>query len=245
LASSGSYARGDQPRSVPDPYAKAHAEAAKAQLQYNSRQEAEIERKRITRQSTSNSHRGPDWAPDVGHPGTLESIIPIWGSGREALADLHDGDYLGAAANGAMAASDIALVKGAVVALGKGAVKVGGSYAWQTKPWEEVQGVRKWMGEKGYLKQGEHGHHGIIPQNGWGKPVPDYIKNQPWNIKALGPVTHARIHGSPTVDGVKLPRFNAAERLWHGTPTWTKPASAAAAGDAVRAPMLAVENRRR
>ena len=144
-----------------------------------------------------------------------------------------------------MAVSDLALVKGAVVALGKGAVKVGGSYAWRAKPWEEVQGVRKWLGEKGYLKPGEHGHHGLIPQNGWGKAIPHYIKNQPWNIKGLDPVTHGRIHGRYTVEGVKLPRFSLAERVWHGTPTWTKPAAAAVAGDTVRVPTLVIQNPRR
>lgn len=172
-------------------------------------------------------------------------MAPIWGSGREALADLHDGDYIGAAGNGVMAVSDVALVKGALVAVGKGAVKVGGSYAWHSKPWDEVQGVRKWMGEKGYLKPGQHGHHGIIPQNGWGKAVPDYIKNQPWNIKALDPITHARVHGPVTIDGLKLPRFGLARRVWEGTPTWTKPAAASGVGAAVRPPTLAVEGRRR
>ncbi|WP_197422640.1 hypothetical protein [Phenylobacterium sp. CCH12-B4] len=175
----------------------------------------------------------------------MESMIPVWGSGREALADLHDGDYVGAAGNGAMALSDVALAKGVLVALGKGAVKVGGSYAWRSKPWDEAPGVRRWMGEKGYLKPGEHGHHGIVPQGGWGKAVPDYIKNQPWNIKGLDRVTHGRIHGRYTVDGVKLPRFGLAERVWHGTPTWTKPAAVSGAGGAVRAPTLAAEKQRR
>ena len=193
----------------------------------------------------SETRHGPEWAPDVGHPGEWEALVPVWGSGREALADLHDGDYLGAAGNGAMAVSDLALVKGALMSVGKGAVKVGGSQVWHTAPWEKVQGARTWMREKGYLKPGQIGHHGIIPQNGWGKMVPDYIKNQPWNIKALDPVTHRRIHGSPTVDGLKLPRFNRAERIWHGTPSWTKPATAAVAGDAVRTPTLIVEKPRR
>jgi hypothetical protein len=36
----------------------------------------------------------------VGHPGLWESLIPVWGSGREAIADYQDGDYAGAALNG-------------------------------------------------------------------------------------------------------------------------------------------------
>ena len=245
MASSGSYARGDQPRSVPDPDAEAHAAAGKAQGAYNARQVAELERKRSEARRSSGRSVGPDWAPDVGHPGEWEALAPLWGSGREALADLHDGDYLGAAGNGAMAVSDLALVKGALTSIGKGAVKVAGSHVWHTPHWEKVQGARTWMREKGYLKPGQIGHHGIIPQNGWGKVVPEYIKNQPWNIKALDPVTHRRIHGRPTIDGVTLPRFNRVERIWHGTPSWTKPAAVAVAGDAVRTPMLMVEKPRR
>ena len=244
LGSSGSYARGDQPQSVLDPDAAAYAVAARTQRAFNARQAAEIAAKRdgiAQRERTD----GPSWAPDVGHPTAIESMVPIWGSGREVLADLHDGDYLGAAGNGVMAVTDLALAKGVLTALGKGAVKIGGSYAWRSKPWDEVQGARKWLGEKGYLKPGEHGHHGIIPNNGWGKTVPDYIKNQPWNIKGLDKVTHGRVHGRYTVDGVKLPQFNTGERLWHGTPSWTKPAAVGATGAAVRAPTLEIENRRR
>lgn len=243
MASSGSYVRGDQPRSVPNPDAAAHARAAQTQRAYNQRQAAEVAARRSGARLPTRS-AGPSWAPDVGHLGAAESLIPIWGSGREALADLHDGDYLGAVGNGAMAISDVALAKGIAVGVAKGAAKVGGSYAWRSRPQDEVAGVRKWMGEKGHLAPGQHGHHGIIPQNGWGKAVPDFIKNQPWNIKGLDPVTHGRIHGRYTVNGVKLPRFNPAERVWHGTPTWTKPAAAGAVGGAVRAPVRANETSR-
>lgn len=244
MASSGSYARGDQPRSVPDPNAAAYAAAGNTQRAYNAKQAAAVANGRAGPEGRRSS-RGPSWAPDVGHPSTLESLAPVWGSGREALADLHDGDYVGAVGNGVMAASDLVLAKAVLTGLAKGAVKVTGSHAWRSKPWDEVKGIREWMGDKGLLQPGEHGHHGIIPQNGWGKRVPDYIKNQPWNIKGLDAVTHGRIHGRYTVDGVKLPRFNAAERAWHGTPTWTKPATTGLAGGAARAPTLAIENRRR
>lgn len=49
------------------------------------------------------------------------------------------------------------------------------------------------MGKKrGMLAPKQHGHHWAIPQNGWGKNVPDRIKNQPWNIK---PMPSAEVHG--------------------------------------------------
>src|SRR5215469_16472113 len=45
------------------------------------------------------------YAP-IGHPGTLESFIPVWGSGREALADLEEGKPVSAAFNAGLAALD-------------------------------------------------------------------------------------------------------------------------------------------
>jgi hypothetical protein len=56
LAGSGSYARGDQPRSVPDPDGPAHAAMLKKQKAYNAKQEEEWWRK---------------------HPGAVESLLPV------------------------------------------------------------------------------------------------------------------------------------------------------------------------
>ena len=172
-------------------------------------------------------------APDVGHPGELESLIPVWGSGREALADLHDGDWLGAAGNAALTVSDLVPAKAFGSALLKGGAKFTGTHAWRTKPWEKIQSTRQWLGEQGFLKPGEHGHHWAIPQNGWGKDVPEWFKNQPWNIKGLDAVTHGRTHGRYTVDGVKLPRFNPAQQVWYGTPAWAKATGTSVGGHAV------------
>ena len=61
------------------------------------RQEA-LERRAAT---TSSSERGFD---PYAHPGLAESLIPVWVSGREAVADFHEG---GAGINGALAASDL------------------------------------------------------------------------------------------------------------------------------------------
>jgi len=47
-------------------------------------------------------------------------MIPIWGSGKEALADYEDGNYLGAAINAGLAASDVFLVKAAISGVAKG-----------------------------------------------------------------------------------------------------------------------------
>jgi hypothetical protein len=76
------------------------------------------------------------------------------------------------------------------------------------------------MARAGYFAPGEQGHHWLIPQNGWGKYVPDAIKNHPINIKPLPKDVHKRIHSADRVNG--LPRYNPVERLVHGTPTWVK-----------------------
>jgi hypothetical protein len=163
------------------------------------------------------------------HPGPIASMVPVLGSAQEAIADAEDHDYLGAAGNAVLAASDGVLVKAIAGGVLKGGLKAAGPYVWRTKP-REAHGMRKWLGAKGFLEKGEHGHHALIPQNGWGKAVPDFIKNQPWNIKGLDAVTHGRVHGPYKVDGVQLPRFDFARRAWYGTPDYAKALAARAAG---------------
>jgi hypothetical protein len=77
-----------------------------------------------------------------------------------------------------------------------------------------------------FLKPGLEGHHVFVPQGGWGKAVPDAIKNRRWNIKPLEKETHRRIHTS----FAGKPRFNAAERVWHGAPERVKTGAAVGAG---------------
>ena len=146
-------------------------------------------------------------------------MVPIWGSGREALADLHDGKYVGAAVNGALAASDLLLAKAVVEGLLKGGLKLGGNFAWRSAPWEE-QGMRKWLGDQGFLKPGQPGHHWWLEQK---SAAPDWLKNQPPFVKGMADaVEHGRVHGPYTVNGTRLPQFNAAQRAWYGTPDWFK-----------------------
>ena len=162
-------------------------------------------------------------------------MIPVVGSGQEALADLEDRKYALAALNAGLAVSDLALLKALVVGLAKGGLKTGGEFAWRTKSWpkdrverEKVQGAREWLGERGFLKTGQPGHHWIFEQK---TSVPDWIKNQPPFITAMkDAVEHGRVHGPYTVNGVKLPRFNALERFWYGTPPWVKSAYVSSAG---------------
>lgn len=165
------------------------------------------------------------------HPGFAESLIPVWGSAKEAYADAQDGNYVGAGINGVLAVSDLFLAGDVAKAIAKG-----GWYAVQGPLLREAsktdwRAVRKELG-KGLLADGQHGHHWAIPQNGWGKNVPEMIKNHPLNIKAMpDAATHMRITGRYK----GMPRFNQFERYWYGTPTWSKVLTVDAAGHPVAA----------
>jgi hypothetical protein len=52
---------------------------------------------------------------NVGDPGLLESLIPVWGSGRESVNHFQQGNYVRGIFWGAMAVTDIFLVKAVVV----------------------------------------------------------------------------------------------------------------------------------
>lgn len=166
------------------------------------------------------------------HPGFGESLIPVWGPMREAFADVHDGNYAMAALDGAFAVADLdpaeSLSRLAVNevkdsfarGLTRNGIQLPASMTWDAvrKRFRKVGGVEN----APFLKPGLEGHHVFVPQGGWGKAVPDAIKNRRWNIKPLEKETHRRIH---TSFGGK-PRFNAAERVWHGSPTGLKSGAA-------------------
>jgi hypothetical protein len=79
-----------QPSPVPDPEGDRYDEM--------------LRQERLRRARAEAAEDGPPSA-SVGHPELLESLIPVWGSGREAVADFQEGDHAGAALNGALAAS--------------------------------------------------------------------------------------------------------------------------------------------
>ena len=227
-----------QPRPVPDPDGDRYDEM--------------LRQERLRRARAEAAEAGPPGA-SVGHPELLESLIPVWGSGREAVADFQEGDYAGAALNGALAASDLFLAgaivkgvaKGGVYTVGKMAAKKATKKATKTTPYNWDAKVRPWMGEKRYLAKGQAGHHWAIPQNGWGKGVPERIKNQPWNIKPMpeGPAG-AEMHGRMTGRYKGKPKFNALERYIYGTPAWSKTATGAAVGHPAAAAKAESEKRR-
>jgi RHS repeat-associated protein len=137
---------------------------------------------------------------------TGESFVPIWGSGRQAINDYSTGHYVWGSVNTVMAVSDLVLVKTVATGVARGAWKTGG-VAWST--------VRGWMGETGRAEAGQQVHHWAIPRNGWGKEIPDWLKNQPWNLMPMESAElHQAIHGWG-----ELGEFG---RFWSGTPDWFK-----------------------
>lgn len=183
----------------------------------------------VEKQKAYNGKQDEEWWRK--HPGTLESLTPVWGSAREAVADAYEGDVVGAIVNAGLAASDLAPGAYAIKAGAKGLIKVGGSHTWNA--------TRKWMGKNGVLEASQHGHHGIIPRSGIGKYVPDSIKNQPWNITAMpSREVHGRVHGPYKGQ----PQYGQIERYWRGAPDWAKrahvwgPTGAATAIDSATEP---------
>jgi hypothetical protein len=203
-----------QPRSVPDVEGEAYDEMLR-----NQRAKAGSE--------------APRKARSIGHPGFAESLIPVWGSGREAIADFQEGDYAGAALNGALAASDLFIAGSVAKGLAKGGVYMIKGPLGKSIAGQQWKAVRSDMGKMGLLDKYQHGHHAFIPQKATN--VPAVIRNHPLNIKGMPTEVrggrgysevHGRIHGPY---GGK-PQFNAAERYWHGTPAWSKVGTAAAVG---------------
>lgn len=207
------------PRTVDDPDAKAYALAMRGQRAINEKAHALLD-----------GARDLDWS-DVEdrlkqHPGAAESLIPVWGSARGLIADGYEGDMAGVALNGAMLVSYLIPATAVGKGLAKGAVFIAKANTKRAAPYGWKGNVRKWMGEQGHLAPNQHGHHWLIPQNRWGKAVPDAVKNQPWNIKGMpSPEVHWRIEHRV---GDK-PRFNAAQQYWYGTPAYAKAGKVAVA----------------
>lgn len=227
-------ARGGQPRSVPDPDLEPYTEMTQRQRALNTaREESENQTRaylakvgndsaKKARLASGTAHLPPD--PEHSLPDALATgLAKALGSARRARGKWEEGHQVEGAVDAALGLPDLyfdgAVVKGL---LKGGGVKLFGPHVWRTPPWKNP-GARRWLGEKGFLNRNEPGHHWLIPLNEWGKQVPDFIKNQPWNIKGgLDAISHARIHGPYRVEGVRLPQFGQVRRFWEGTPAYAK-----------------------
>ena len=146
-----------------------------------------------------------NWVDPLGlEVGFWESMIPVWGSGKQAYEDFNCGRWGWGLFNTALAITDIIPARAVAGGLIKGAWK-GGSNTWKA--------TRAWYGATRNLAKGTPVHHWLIPRGGWGSHVPDVIKNQPWNLM---PMPNQKFHNA--VHGWGPDAFNAAERFWYGTP---------------------------
>jgi hypothetical protein len=202
-----SFERGGQPRSVPDPDGKAYDEMIRRHRQMMAKREV------------AHAPRGPADAIAAG-------IVQALSGPREARREVEQGHVVRGVVDGITAAADLQLARGVIRGVRRGHVKLSGSHSQKQ--------TRKWLGQKGLAEKGQHAHHALIPNNGWGKAVPSIIKNQPWNYKMTEtPLHHIRIHGASRKFG--LPRFNIVERYIHGTSTWWKAANGSAIGHGAQA----------
>ena len=132
-------------------------------------------------------------------PTALEKLIPIYGPIRGMDYAFYNGYYVQGAFNVATAISDTVFVGSIVRSLGNGCWKTG-SHTWKA--------TRTWYGRQYSIPKGVHVHHQFISRNGpIGKHIPDWIKNQPWNLNPIYGQTirgemmassqvHSLIHGN-------------------------------------------------
>lgn len=197
---------------------------------------------------------------DPGSPGFAESLIPVWGSGREALHDFAtDHPYWGTL-NTALAVSDVLLVKAFYEDLAKvgwkGMVKLSGSHEWKA--------IRKWLNDVHASDfKYQQFHHWLVSRRNMRliiraitnqvgfqhyrevKEVIEFIFNQRWNLKALGTKEatelasrqasqglHSMIHGNKS-NYFRGGRFGPVRRAWEGTPDWAKQVGSTEVGKTV------------
>lgn len=158
--------------------------------------------------------------PDIPRPTTVQSFIPVIGPAWEAAADLQDGDYAGAAFNGAMAVADalpIGVAAKGVKAASKGigVLKTGSVTA---------NAASKTLRRRGLAGAGQEIHH-TIPLKGTGRTVQD-PRNHYALLKVMPKEQHRRLTGS----WAGKPRYDPVRRVWYGTTDWMKAVPAGLAG---------------
>ena len=158
-------------------------------------------------------------------PNLAESFIPVVGPAWEAVADLQDGNYGGAAFNGVMAVADAlpfgAAIKGFNAARkGIGILKEGSVTA---------DAARKVLRRVGMAKPGQEIHH-TFPLDGLGRNVQDW-RNHYALLKPLPQEIHRRLTGR----WMGKPEFDPVRKIWYGTTDWQKAVPTAIAGYAADA----------
>jgi hypothetical protein len=163
-----------------------------------------------------------DWqnGPKIHRPSLAESFIPVVGPAWEAAADLQEGNYAGAAFNGAMAIADalpIGVAAKGMKAASKGVtVLKKGSLTANAA----ASRLRAW----GIAKKGEQIHH-TAALNGIKRNEQNW-RNHYAFLKVLPEETHQRL----TRRWNGKPRFDPIRRVWYGTTDWQKAVPTGTAG---------------
>jgi hypothetical protein len=150
--------------------------------------------------------------PKIPRPNLAESFIPVVGPAWEATADLQDGNYAGAAFNGAMAVADAlplgVAVKGINAARKGVTILKDGSLTARAA----ASRLRDW----GIAKKGEEIHH-TVALDGTPRDVQSW-KNHYALLKVLPRDVHRRLTGS----WMGKPEFDPIRKIWYGTTDWQK-----------------------
>lgn len=153
----------------------------------------------------------------VRRPSTAESFIPIVGPAWEGIADYQEGNYAGAAFNGAMAVADALPISPAAKLLTV-MFKLSRRYG---KGLASADAMRKRFKAMGLTSPGREVHH-TLALNGANRSAKGDVRNHAAFLKVMPREQHRRLTGSWQVklpDGTsqRLPRYNQAQRLWYGT----------------------------
>lgn len=190
-----------QPRSTVDP---ADEQMAKAR--------AKKKMQEVTPRSLVDKARDTLDDYEFRKPGMAESFIPVIGPAWEAAYDLQEGDYAGAAFNGAMAVADLLPI--GVAAKGVRAATKGVSIL--KKGSVSANAAAKSMRAKGVVPKGYEVHH-TIPLNGASRTAQD-PRNHYALLKVLPKEQHRRLTGS----WQGKPQYDPVRRVWYGTTDWQK-----------------------
>jgi hypothetical protein len=154
----------------------------------------------------------PEKTDDEG-VGFWESLIPVWGSAKEAEYNFDKGHYVVGIIYALLAITDVFLVKSIVTGIAKGAFKVGGSHSWRAS--------RRWALKHDWTGKGEPLHHWLIQQSVAKKYGIEAFTNQPWNwVRFESQSSHMRFgHGFKFGEEAA---GSLGQRFWYGTPHWFK-----------------------
>jgi hypothetical protein len=210
------------PQTVPDPAGELYdREMAKVRAEREARDRGFRSPLNLAQGALHDFQNGPK----IQRPNLPQSFIPVFGPAWEATADLQDGDYAGAAFNGAMAVADALPVGVAVKGLKAASKGIGILRKGSVTAKAAGDKIRK----VGLAGKGEEIHH-TVPLRGTSRNAQD-PRNHYALLKVLPTEQHRRLTGSWN----GKPKYDPIRRMWHGTTDWQKAVPVGVAGSAADA----------